>query len=135
MGKHLYKKPEPADIQGPCVICGTGLQLKDYRKGREGKFMAYCRPCKRRLYQKHSRRGKVDAYRKHKKDHCERCGFVAEDPVQLDVDHKDGDRSNDDPNNLQTLCANCHRLKTKRSKDGGYGFAKKEWVNPFQQDE
>jgi 5-methylcytosine-specific restriction endonuclease McrA len=28
------------------------------------------------------------------------------------VDHIDGNHSNDDPSNLQTLCANCHRFKT-----------------------
>jgi len=52
-----------------------------------------------------------------KKDHCERCGFIPEDPVQLDVDHINADRSNNDPSNLQTLCANCHRLKTKAMND------------------
>ena len=52
-----------------------------------------------------------------KKDHCERCGFIPEDTVQLDVDHIDANRSNNDPSNLQTLCANCHRLKTKAFED------------------
>ncbi|CAB4149570.1 HNHc domain containing protein [uncultured Caudovirales phage] len=55
--------------------------------------------------------------KKSKLDHCQRCGFKGEDPVQLDVDHIDGNRSNNDPSNLQTLCANCHRLKTKQNKD------------------
>jgi len=36
---------------------------------------------------------------------------------QLDVDHKDGDRKNNLESNLQTLCANCHRLKTFLSGD------------------
>jgi 5-methylcytosine-specific restriction endonuclease McrA len=36
---------------------------------------------------------------------------------QLDVDHIDGDHDNNDPENLQTLCANCHRLKTQIQKD------------------
>ena len=31
---------------------------------------------------------------------------------QLDVDHIDGNHNNDEEVNLQTLCANCHRLKT-----------------------
>jgi len=47
---------------------------------------------------------------------CERCGFLAEDVCQLDVDHiiRKTDGGTNDPNNLQVLCANCHRLKTKR---------------------
>lgn len=49
-----------------------------------------------------------------KAGNCSRCGFIPEDMVQLDVDHIDGDRSNNDPSNLQTLCSNCHRLKTKQ---------------------
>ncbi len=51
-------------------------------------------------------------YKKFKKDHCEKCGFVAEHSCQLDIDHIDGDKANGDESNLQTLCANCHRLKT-----------------------
>lgn len=56
-------------------------------------------------------------YKLHKKGHCERCGFIPEDLCQLDVDHIDGHKENSDPSNLQTLCANCHRLKTKQNKD------------------
>jgi 5-methylcytosine-specific restriction endonuclease McrA len=52
-----------------------------------------------------------------KLDHCERCGFIPEDLVQLDIDHINGDRTNNDSSNLQTLCANCHRLKTKAFDD------------------
>lgn len=48
---------------------------------------------------------------------CSRCGFVPENPVQLDVDHKDGNRENDVPSNYQLLCVNCHRLKTHANKD------------------
>jgi hypothetical protein len=56
-------------------------------------------------------------YRIHKKDICEQCGFVPIHTVQLDVDHIDGNHYNNDVNNLQTLCANCHRLKTYINKD------------------
>lgn len=59
----------------------------------------------------------LSPYRKHKKDFCEECGFIPEHSSQLDVDHMDGDRWNNDPSNLQTLCANCHRLKTHKSRD------------------
>ena len=59
-------------------------------------------------------------YRKHKGSMCEICGFIPVDLCQLDVDHVDGDHDNNDPTNLQTICANCHRLKTKLNKDGWY---------------
>lgn len=49
---------------------------------------------------------------------CEQCGFVAEHRCQLDLDHKDGNALNHKQENLQTLCANCHRLKTLKAKDG-----------------
>lgn len=51
-------------------------------------------------------------YLEYKKDLCERCWFRPEHPGQLDVDHIDGNHDNNDPSNLQTLCANCHRLKS-----------------------
>lgn len=57
-------------------------------------------------------------YKKFKKLHCEECGFIPEHKCQLDVDHVDGDHSNNKKENLQTLCANCHRLKTYLNKEG-----------------
>lgn len=43
---------------------------------------------------------------------CEWCGFTPEHRCQLDVDHINGDNSDHREENLQTLCANCHRYKT-----------------------
>jgi hypothetical protein len=54
---------------------------------------------------------------KFKKDYCEECGFVAIHRSQLDIDHIDGNHLNNDMANLQTLCANCHRLKTQDNRD------------------
>jgi len=48
---------------------------------------------------------------------CERCGFVAEDSCQIDVHHVDGNHGNNDRGNLQSLCANCHRIVTKRQME------------------
>jgi 5-methylcytosine-specific restriction endonuclease McrA len=56
-------------------------------------------------------------YTRFKKDYCEACGFKAVHRVQLDVDHIDGNHMNNDIDNLQTLCANCHRLKTQTNSD------------------
>lgn len=56
-------------------------------------------------------------YRQHLKDFCESCGFIPQHLCQLDVDHIDGNHTNNDVTNLQTLCSNCHRLKTFLSQD------------------
>lgn len=56
-------------------------------------------------------------YLKFKKPFCEICNFVPVHSCQLDVDHINGDHYNNEESNLQTLCANCHRLKTYMNKD------------------
>jgi hypothetical protein len=43
---------------------------------------------------------------------CSRCGFIPEHRVQLDVNHKNGNRYDNRPENWEILCANCHRLET-----------------------
>ena len=48
--------------------------------------------------------------RKNLKPTCEACGFIPDHPRQLEVHHMDEDRSNNAPDNLTTLCANCHAL-------------------------
>lgn len=55
----------------------------------------------------------------YKEDKCNGCGFIPVHSCQLDVDHIDGNKKNSNPENLQTLCANCHRLKTFLNKDWG----------------
>lgn len=55
-------------------------------------------------------------YRVHLGELCESCGFVPVHRVQLDLHHRDGDPDNNDPSNLQTLCANCHRLVTQMER-------------------
>ena len=69
--------------------------------------------CSRKCKQKYCK----FPYRVHKKDYCEYCNFKALHSCQLDVDHIDGDHANNETDNLQTLCANCHRLKTYANKD------------------
>lgn len=62
----------------------------------------------------------MSAYRESVKEACERCGmpqgFDGSGPAgrkcpSLQVHHRDRDRSNNDPSNLETLCARCHTLE------------------------
>jgi hypothetical protein len=50
-------------------------------------------------------------YRKHLKDACERCGTTS----RLVIHHRDTDRSNNEPGNLETLCRRCHQIHHKCS--------------------
>lgn len=52
-----------------------------------------------------------------KGDCCELCGFTAVWRGQLDVDHRDGNKQNNSPDNVWTLCANCHRIKGHQARD------------------
>ena len=64
-------------------------------------------------------------YRDRRKDYCEnidgRLGFICTTNVvwtgMLDVDHIDGDSSNNADENLQTLCRCCHAFKTNVNED------------------
>ena len=63
-------------------------------------------------------------YHHHRKDYCENaigkykgwlpvpCSITKMFPMFLSVDHLDGDHKNNDPDNLMTLCHNCHQVKT-----------------------
>lgn len=100
-----------------CLICGRNpVAVSGRTPTGKLRFKKRCEECIRR-----SRAIRLNGHRdfvlKHKKPHCEECGFVAEHPCQLDVDHIDGDRENARPENFRTLCANCHRLKTHRNGD------------------
>lgn len=43
---------------------------------------------------------------------CVRCGY--DNPNAIVVHHKDRNRKNNDPKNLETLCANCHMIEHKQ---------------------
>ena len=86
---------------------------KEYTDKRTGKVYSGDNKKPRPYCGSHSRR----IYARHKKEICEECGFKPVHMVQLDVDHMDGNKKNNDLSNLQTLCANCHRLKTLINDD------------------
>ena len=65
-------------------------------------------------------------YLRHRKAHCENVsgflGFKCTTNIywngMLDVDHKNGNPSDNRKQNLQTLCKCCHAYKTHKNKDG-----------------
>jgi HNH endonuclease len=117
-----------------CNECKVEQQMNMFNRDKRQKdcVARKCKTCvtryNRGMYYKHvdKRRQYLRDYghrtrnSRFKKNTCEMCGFIPLDLCQLDVDHKDGNRNNNSLENLQTLCANCHRLKTKTSRDGTY---------------
>ncbi len=107
--------------------CKCGNLAKKHRINSKGvqTYHTTCSSCQAKKYNQGvpgarggSNRSAITRYtNQFKDDKCAECGFVAIDPCQLDIDHIDGNYLNNDPSNWVTLCANCHRLKTKRNKD------------------
>lgn len=55
---------------------------------------------------------------------CRLCATKGITRAANHVDHVDGNANNNDPTNLQPLCAPCHNRKTA-TEDGGFGNRKK----------
>ena len=98
-----------------CLACGTQLERKRFGKRLED-FSVFLRRqyCDQRcmgdgfegvikvMNDKNSRRQSAKA----RKTACERCGRVAHH-----VHHVDFNPQNNDPANLESLCASCHKIE------------------------
>ena len=115
-----------------CRLCGMNKPDEDffYRGGGRKGQQADCKDCSRKRAREYrqANRDKVAAYKMSKG--CESCGFVAEHPCQLDLDHVDpntktykGSHKSYDAgwswarieNELSlclVMCKNCHALRT-----------------------
>ena len=115
---HSLSEIDEIKRTGICSICGlVRIKLRDAKKKKlNSKWRCGT------VHRAANVRFKYP-YKLYKKDKCEHCGFIPEHISQLDVDHIDGNKKNNDANNLQTLCSNCHRLKTFLNKDGAYKFS------------
>ena len=87
--------------------CGNLVEkLSTSKKDGQPIWSKQCRTCRGR-----------QRYGITKGSSCEECGFVAKVSSQLEIDHVDGNRLNNDKSNLKTLCCNCHALKSYLSND------------------
>jgi hypothetical protein len=133
MSKWKYRKLEPSHVRGLCCECKTYPQK---RKGKN-KYGTLCSSCDKKAYtskeakekslisrkQYYKTRGYTSRqYTIYKTNCCVMCNFTSEFPCQFDVDHIDGNHNNNEVSNLQTLCANCHRLKTYLNREGIYKY-------------
>ena len=96
----------------------TKGQRKRYKKRHPEKVKA----ARDRYRKTHPRNIERRPYLRYRGEVCEMCGFRPVHQVQLCVDHKDGNHKNNSRENLQTLCHNCHALKTLMNND----YKKKE---------
>lgn len=109
MGRNALTEQKERPI---CKLCNINpVKNGGLTKNGFQKFQNHCNSCDKIIYIENKFK-----YRKHKKSICATCGFIPENKCQLDVDHIDGNHKNNDINNLQTLCSNCHRLKTYKQK-------------------
>ena len=109
-----------------CIVAGCESFLTPYQGPGSD---SYCREHQKKLSDYDGLASVKKPYTQYRKSSCERCGY---DPAQdtdilaltdvklrnsairaaLSVDHIDGNHDNDSPENLQTLCQNCHSIKT-----------------------
>ena len=89
----------------PCRFCGKPSRRTGWSAEGLPMYGSRCEACHR------------SPVARYKKKVCQLCGFVSTHSCQMDIDHIDGNHENNDLTNIQTLCANCHRLKTFLNRD------------------
>ncbi len=89
-----------AEIERPLCACGTPVMRTSYTLEGYAVWTTACTNCRY-------------AARKHRKDYCEKCGGTN----RLSIDHIDGNRQNNNLNNLQTLCKPSHDIKTTENNE------------------
>ena len=97
-----------------CPVCN----LRKREKKKNG-FRKTCQRCRRpdRKGSKERLRDKLLSIFKNEDGSYQcKCGFIAIDECQMDINHKDGNHTNNAIVNLELICSNCHRLITKAEK-------------------
>jgi len=79
-------------------FCNRKCQVEFYHNDRHPQWKGGCAPY---------------SYRQFLKEKCERCPSK----ISLLIHHKDKDRKNNTPKNLETLCLSCHQKKHEVEKN------------------
>lgn len=119
--QRFKRKKGYTENRGLCIDCGVPVHATTINLDGNPSYQNYCNACgKYHFFCK--KYGEEVTNQKFKTLLCSICGFTATHTIQLDIDHKDGTRYNNNPENLQCLCSNCHRLKGLLNGDfTGYG--------------
>ena len=120
----ILNRPECCNIG-----CTKPVHLISYSSTGTPKYRPYCGSCHRSTYKGLPFAEGVTSV---KKNYCQnsdgRLGFVCATKgnklhsCMMDLDHIDGNHYNNDSNNIQTLCKNCHAYKTKMNGDNRTGW-------------
>lgn len=143
--RHGGKSPLTTVEYGFCPSCGKAIQRKDKKFCNTQCFLDF----EYKQYIEKWKRGAVDGTRgkdwKSISNHirryifekydfkCAKCGWSEENPytktLPLEIEHIDGDSTNNKEENLILLCPNCHSLtKTYRGANRGKGTRNISWV-------
>ena len=120
----ILNRPECCNIG-----CTKLVHLIGYSSTGTPKYRPYCGSCHRSTYKGLPFAEGVTSV---KKNYCQysdgRLGFACATKgdklhsCMMDLDHIDGNHYNNDSNNIQTLCKNCHAYKTKMNGDNRTGW-------------
>lgn len=116
MGRHKKVKGRPLCLNEGCRV---PVMLAYYKKSGDPVWKTLCEACTKSPIKA---RGGI---KPHKKNYCEnidgrlgfKCTSTIVDTCQLDLDHIDGNHFNNIPKNVQTICKNCHSVKSKINGD------------------
>ncbi len=126
--EELYKSRIKPDPEKYCAYCGQMMHRVRFESGRLEDLSAFtrrrycCRECMRRAFIKVGHNNQLYFPSHHtaraiaytilgKEYRCENCGST----TNIDVHHKDGDRNNNTPGNLELLCRSCHMKKHRNN--------------------
>ena len=108
-----YYKSETGSVKLPCAVCGK-LVMRSPSRVKSGMRPCCSLKCRGLLNRKKNPKNS-DSIRRFKKlrgelTTCVRCGY-AEHPEILVIHHKNRDRTNNKPRNIEVLCPNCHAVE------------------------